>query len=70
MVFPVLLKLLPYWFVNLVISSGLLQWMSPIMKYYTKSLTDVLDGLTDNHELKAVLAYSYGDYGIVALHDT
>lgn len=58
-----LLKLLPLWFANLVISSGFLRWMVPVVEYYTRSLSDVLDELTDNQELKAVLAYSYGDYG-------
>ena len=60
-----LLKLLPLWFANLVISSGFLRWMVPVVEYYTRSLSDVLDELTDNQELKAVLAYSYGDYGRV-----
>ena len=36
-----------------------------MVEYYTRSLSDVLDELTDDQELKAVLAYSYGDYGRV-----
>ncbi len=61
--FMPLLKLLPRWFVGILIRSGLLRWYVPELEYYQKSLSQVLDGLTDNQELKAVLTYSFGDYG-------
>ena len=37
--------------------------LSPSLKYFERSLSQVLNELTDNKELKAILAYSYGDYG-------
>ena len=57
------LKLLPQRLARFFISSGVFMWMFPVFQYYQKSLKVVLDELTDNKELKAVLAYSYGDYG-------
>ena len=57
------LKLLPRWFSRVIVSSGILKRMVPDIAYYTKSLSQVLNELTDNQELKAVLAYSFGDYG-------
>lgn len=58
------LKLVPGWFARLVVRSGILRWMVPAVEYYTKSLSEVLNELTDNEELKAVLAYAFGDYGM------
>lgn len=63
MTFVVLLKVLPLWLVRLFISSSLLQRLVPALTYFRRSLSEVLDSLTDNKELKAVLAYSFGDYG-------
>lgn len=57
------LKLFPRWFAMLVVKSGLLRRLAPVMDYYCKSLSDVLDSITDNQDLKAVLAYNFGDYG-------
>ena len=58
-----MLKLLPKTLAEVLVSSGLLLWMVPAFRYYQRSLSDVLNELTDNADLKAVLAYSYGDYG-------
>ena len=58
-----LLKLLPKSVSHCFISSGLFLWMFPMARYYQRSVSDVLNELTDNKDLKAVLAYSYGDYG-------
>lgn len=57
------LKLLPLWFSRLLIRSGLLHWFFPLLRYCERPLQEVLDGLTSNRELKAVLSYSFGDYG-------
>ena len=55
------LKLLPRWFAWLVLKSGLLRKMVPMVKYWDRSVTDVLNELTDDKDLKAVLAYySFG----------
>lgn len=58
-----MLKLLPMSISRCLISSGLFVRLFPAVKYYQRSVTDVLNELTSNKELKAVLAYSYGDYG-------
>ena len=63
MVYLVLIKVLPLWLVRLLISSSLLRRLVPSLVYFRRSLTDVLNELVTNQELKAVLAYSFGDYG-------
>ena len=57
------LKLFPRWFAMLIVKSGLLRKLAPVMDYYCRSLSEVLDNITDNQDLKAVLAYNFGDYG-------
>ena len=61
--FTFLLKVLPRWLVSVLISSSLLHRFVPALKYYQRTLSDVLNELTGNQHLKAVLAYSFGDYG-------
>lgn len=63
MLYIVLLKVLPMWLVRLLISSSLLQRFVPYLGYFRRSLSDVLNELVKDQELKAVLAYSFGDYG-------
>lgn len=58
-----IVKCLPGWLLKLVTAVGLLKWAFPGIVYFSKSLSQVLDELTSNVELKAVLAYSFGDYG-------
>uniref|UniRef100_K1Q2K9 Putative all-trans-retinol 13,14-reductase n=1 Tax=Magallana gigas TaxID=29159 RepID=K1Q2K9_MAGGI len=62
----VVLKVIPKWLAKLLVSTGL---MNIIFKAYGKfgklSLKDVLDSVTDDEELKATLAYIFGDYGVV-----
>ena len=44
--------------------TGLLYKMFPVFYKYAKlTLGETLDNTTDNAELKAVLAYAYGDLG-------
>ena len=58
-----MLKLLPLSISCCLVSSGLILKLFPTLRYFQRSLTDILNEVTDNKELKAVLAYSYGDYG-------
>lgn len=58
-----LFKIIPKWFARLIISSGLAKRLHPDLKYYERTLTNVLNELIEDKELKAVLAYSFGDYG-------
>ena len=58
-----LLKLAPSWVMKLLIASGLLQRMFPVVAYFRRSVAEVLDSLVTDQELKTVLAYAFGDYG-------
>ncbi|XP_060078415.1 all-trans-retinol 13,14-reductase-like [Ylistrum balloti] len=59
------LKVLPKWLASLLSSIGIMDLVfRPWSKYTSKSTKEVLDSLTDNDDLKAVLTYSFGDYGV------
>ncbi|XP_069134346.1 all-trans-retinol 13,14-reductase-like [Argopecten irradians] len=59
------LKFIPKWLASFLSSIGVMNLLfRPWAKYTAQSTKDVLDSLTNNPELKAVLAYSYGDYGV------
>lgn len=64
MVGYVVLKLLPLWVSKLIYNTGLLDAFVPYTKYATMSSETYLNNLTENKALRAVLAYSYGDYGM------
>lgn len=59
----VVLKLLPLWFSKFLIRSGLAVKIFPSLAYSTRTVTEVLDELTSNEELKSVITYLFGDYG-------
>lgn len=59
------LKLMPQWLGNLMVSTGLVHRYTDFFKYATQTVTQVLDKLTHNNTLKAVLAYNFGDYGTI-----
>ncbi|BFZ18242.1 hypothetical protein BsWGS_21281 [Bradybaena similaris] len=63
----VLLKALPKVVVKLMLKTGLYHLLLKCYRkgYTSKTLQEVLDGLTDNKELKLVLCYACGDYGII-----
>ena len=44
-------------------STGIIHWITDYFKYSQHTLKDVLEELTDNKDLRAVLAYNFGDYG-------
>lgn len=57
-------KFLPVWFAQLLIKTGLLKYYTKFFKYSARSLESVLlEVVPHNAKLRAVLAYSYGDYG-------
>ncbi len=62
-----MVKILPLFVVRILISTGLINLMTGYFKYARRKLSDVLDELTDNVELKSVLAFSFGDYGLFPL---
>ncbi|XP_065661466.1 all-trans-retinol 13,14-reductase isoform X1 [Hydra vulgaris] len=57
------LKMLPIWVVMILIKTGIFQLLSHLPNFCSKSLNVFLSELTTNAELKAVLSYSFGDYG-------
>ncbi|XP_071180471.1 all-trans-retinol 13,14-reductase-like isoform X1 [Mytilus edulis] len=60
------MKVLPKRVVKLLIATGIYKFMfRSYAKYHGTSLKTLLDDLTDNEELKAVLSYCWGDYGVV-----
>ncbi|CAH1788912.1 unnamed protein product [Owenia fusiformis] len=63
-------KVLPKWIVKLLIATGLVNMMTTWFTESKISLQDYLDSLTTNDELKAVLAYPFGDYGTIPKETT
>jgi len=57
------LKGMPKWLTKILVATGLVHKMTDYFKYSSRTLQSVLDEITDNKDLKAVLAYSFGDYG-------
>ncbi|NXK28804.1 RETST reductase, partial [Arenaria interpres] len=60
-----LLKMLPRALVALLCRSGLLPRLSPFCRLASCSLKEVVEGLTANPELRAVLSYIFPTYGVV-----
>ena len=58
-----MMKLAPTWLSKLLIWSGLLQRLFPVVPLLSRPLLGVLDSLFTDPDLKAVLAYAFGDYG-------
>ena len=59
----VMLKLKSKWFCRLLINTGLIYYVTKYFSYSSRTVDEVLKELTDNEELRAVLGYSFGDYG-------
>uniref|UniRef100_A0A8C3LVG3 All-trans-retinol 13,14-reductase n=1 Tax=Chrysolophus pictus TaxID=9089 RepID=A0A8C3LVG3_CHRPC len=59
------LKLLPLPLVRLLSRSGLLSLLSPSCRMTSRSVKDVVDGLTTNAKLRAVFSYIFPTYGVL-----
>ncbi|XP_068776646.1 all-trans-retinol 13,14-reductase [Struthio camelus] len=59
----VVLKLLPLPLARLLCRTGLLSWLSPFWRLASRSLKEVVDELTADRELRAVLSYIFPTYG-------
>ncbi|NXK15136.1 RETST reductase, partial [Herpetotheres cachinnans] len=59
------LKMVPWVLAALLCCSGLLPWLSPFCRLASRSLKEVVDGLTANRELRAVFSYIFPTYGVV-----
>ena len=57
------LKLLPKGIVKFLLKTGIVNVLTKFFYFSKKTLQEVVDELTDNETLKAVLCYSFGDYG-------
>ncbi|KAG5280090.1 hypothetical protein AALO_G00084830 [Alosa alosa] len=57
------LKYLPAPVAKFLVYSGLAKRMSFFFRMASRSLTDVVNGLTDNKDLRAVFCYIFGTYG-------
>uniref|UniRef100_A0A3P8VR83 All-trans-retinol 13,14-reductase n=2 Tax=Cynoglossus semilaevis TaxID=244447 RepID=A0A3P8VR83_CYNSE len=58
-----LLKMCPAPFARLLVSTGLAKRFSFFFKMGSCSLTEVVNGLTENKDLRAVFSYIFGTYG-------
>uniref|UniRef100_A0A673K2T1 All-trans-retinol 13,14-reductase n=1 Tax=Sinocyclocheilus rhinocerous TaxID=307959 RepID=A0A673K2T1_9TELE len=61
--FMVLLKLLPTPLAKFLVHTGLANRLSSFFRYASRSLTDVVNELTQNKDLRAVMCYIFGTYG-------
>ena len=57
------LKCLPKVLVKFLLVTGLMQRAFPALKYLKKTVSQVLDEITSDKELRAILSYSFGDFG-------
>ncbi|NXG14407.1 RETST reductase, partial [Grallaria varia] len=60
-----LLKMLPRFLAGLLCRSGLLPLFCSFSRMGSRSLKEVVDGLTANPELRAVLSYIFPTYGVI-----
>lgn len=61
--FLALLKLLPLPLAKFLVHTGLVKHLSSFFKMAPRSLTDVVNELTENKDLRAVFSYIFGTYG-------
>ena len=59
----VLFKILPKWLVGFLVKTRLIYAVSSYFSLARKSLDEVLNGITKDRDLKAILSYNYADYG-------
>ncbi|MEE6510882.1 hypothetical protein FKM82_031226 [Ascaphus truei] len=60
----VMLKMIPLALARFLCRSGLVHWFSPFFSYASRSVAEVINGLTENQELRTVLSYIFGTYGV------
>ena len=58
-----IVKVIPKWIVRLLIATRLIHLLTSYFKLSRRTLKEVLDEVTEDANLKAVLSYSWGDYG-------
>lgn len=60
-----MLKLSNKWISWFLVKSGLVHYVTKFFKYAEKTTKEVIDEITDNADLRAMLCYSFGDYGTI-----
>uniref|UniRef100_A0A8C8S8V1 All-trans-retinol 13,14-reductase n=1 Tax=Pelusios castaneus TaxID=367368 RepID=A0A8C8S8V1_9SAUR len=60
-----ILKMMPLPLARFLSRSGLLAWFSPFYRMASRSVTDVINELTTNEQLRAVLSYIFPTYGVL-----
>ncbi|GCC28487.1 all-trans-retinol 13,14-reductase-like [Chiloscyllium punctatum] len=61
----VIIKMVPLLLARFLIRSGIIHWISSIFKLASTPLSDVVNKLTENKDLRAVMCYICGDYGVM-----
>lgn len=64
----IVLKILPFFMIQLLNKLGLLTRFSPFLRASTQSLAEVLHQLPASQELQAVLSYIFPTYGVTPKH--
>lgn len=59
-----LAKMLPAWLAKFLLKWGLLPGSSTLMKYFSTSAEEVVNSLVKTPDLRAILNYCFGDYGV------
>lgn len=59
----VLLKLVPVPLAKFLVHTGLANRISSFFRYSSRNLTEVVNELTQNKDLRAVFSYVFGTYG-------
>lgn len=59
----VIVKILPKWLSRILVSTGIIHLITRKFAEAKRSVDEVVSGLTDNKDLRAVLSYCFGDYG-------
>ncbi|KAM9311977.1 all-trans-retinol 13,14-reductase [Gastrophryne carolinensis] len=60
----VILKMLPLPIARFLCRTGLVSRLSPFFRYATRSVTEVINEFTSNKELRTLLSYIFGTYGV------
>ncbi|XP_067401900.1 all-trans-retinol 13,14-reductase [Emydura macquarii macquarii] len=60
-----ILKMMPVPLAKFLSLTGLLAWFSPFFRMASRSVTDVVNELTTNEELRAIFSYIFPTYGVV-----
>ncbi|XP_072343328.1 all-trans-retinol 13,14-reductase-like [Scyliorhinus torazame] len=60
-----IMKMIPLQLARFLIKTGIIHWVSSVFKLAATPLSDVVNKLTENKDLRAVMCYTCGDYGVM-----